>query len=154
MIGNDIVDLQQAAHESNWKRPGYLDKLFTTEEQFLISSAIQPEIMVWLLWTMKESAYKIESRSNKLREFAPVRLVCNNLIIHENNATGNVTYGDQIYFTNSVILDEYIHTIAAFTSEELYMVRIAITTPVNDNFRVTNPSSISHHGKYLALAYE
>ncbi|MGY4384402.1 phosphopantetheinyl transferase (holo-ACP synthase) [Pedobacter sp. UYP24] len=154
MIGNDIVDLQQAEQDSNWKRPGYLDKLFTSEEQFLIASAVHPDVMVWLLWTMKESTYKIESKTNKLHEFAPVKLICNNLIIHEDTATGNVTYGNQVYFTKSILLTEYIHTIAGLTSEELDAVRIAITTPIIENYRINNPSSISHHGKYLALAYE
>ncbi len=154
MIGNDIVDMEQAEQDSNWKRPGYLDKLFTSEEQFLISSAIQPDIMVWLLWTMKESAYKIESKTNKLQEFAPVKLICNNLIIHENTATGNVTYGNQVYFTKSTLLAEYIHTIAALTNEELNTVSIAITSPKSENYKTNNPSSISHHGKYLALVYK
>jgi hypothetical protein len=36
---NDIVDLALARKESNWKRPGYLNKIFTTKEQLLISSA-------------------------------------------------------------------------------------------------------------------
>jgi hypothetical protein len=39
VIGNDIVDLALARKESNWKRPGYLNKIFTTKEQLLISSA-------------------------------------------------------------------------------------------------------------------
>jgi hypothetical protein len=45
VIGNDIVDL--AWKESNWKRPGYLNKIFTTKEQLLISSAENPNTMVW-----------------------------------------------------------------------------------------------------------
>jgi hypothetical protein len=32
VIGNDIVDLALARKESNWKRPGYLNKIFTTKE--------------------------------------------------------------------------------------------------------------------------
>jgi phosphopantetheinyl transferase (holo-ACP synthase) len=35
VIGNDIVDLALARKESNWKRPGYLNKIFTTKEQLL-----------------------------------------------------------------------------------------------------------------------
>jgi hypothetical protein len=34
------------AKESNWKRPD-LDKIFTTKEQLLISTAENPDIMVW-----------------------------------------------------------------------------------------------------------
>ena len=35
MIGNDIVDLKQAAKDSNWQRPRFLDKVFTKHEQDL-----------------------------------------------------------------------------------------------------------------------
>jgi phosphopantetheinyl transferase (holo-ACP synthase) len=153
MIGNDIVDLAQAAMDSNWKRPGYLNKIFTTEEQFLISSNIQPANMVWLLWTMKESAYKIDSRKSKLREFAPVKLHCNNLIIHENTATGNVTYNEQLYFTKSVIEKAYIHTISGLSAEKLDTIKITILETNDHQFRVNNPDSISHHGAFLALVY-
>ena len=153
MIGNDIVDLEQAERDSNWKRPGYLSKLFTSEEQFLISSNIQPDCMVWLLWTMKESAYKIDSRISKLREFAPAKLVCNNLIIHDNTATGNVTYNDQLYFTKSVIEESYIHTIASITPEELEVIKIQIIETKEHSLRFDNPDSVSHHGKFLAFVY-
>jgi hypothetical protein len=33
MIGNDVVDLALAQKESNWKRKGFLNKLFTSVEQ-------------------------------------------------------------------------------------------------------------------------
>jgi len=153
MIGNDIVDLAQAEQDSNWKRPGYLDKLFTTEEQFLISSDIQPDSMVWLLWTMKESAYKIGSRKSKLREFAPVKLSCSNLIIYDNTATGNVTYNEQLYFTKSTIEKTYIHTVAARTPEELELISIDILETKDHQLRINSPDSVSHHGKFLALVY-
>ena len=62
MIGNDIVDFQKAALESNWLREGYLDKLFCKEEKELILDSKNPHQMVWLLWTMKEAGYKIHFR--------------------------------------------------------------------------------------------
>lgn len=71
MIGNDLVDLQQAAKDSDWTRKGYLDKLFTASEQFLISTAKSQNQMVWLLWSMKEAAYKVHTRDSGVRSFAP-----------------------------------------------------------------------------------
>jgi len=153
MIGNDIVDLIQASEDSNWKRPGYLEKLFTSEEQFLISSDIQPDNLVWLLWSMKESAYKISSRKSKLREFAPVKLICNNLIIHDNTATGNVTYNGQLYFTSSVIDKSYIHTIAAVSQEDLASIKVEIIETKDHQIRINSPDCVSHHGSFLALVY-
>jgi phosphopantetheinyl transferase (holo-ACP synthase) len=152
MIGNDIVDLLQAAKDSNWQRNGFLDKLFTPEEQFLISSDIHPPMMVWLLWSMKESAYKIDSRETKLRLFAPVKLVCKNLIIHDSNATGNVWCNDRIYYTRSQFNEDYVHTLAAEQEDELDRASVQIMD-YHKEYRISNPQSVSHHGRYLALAY-
>lgn len=153
MIGNDIVDLAQASIDSNWKRKGYLDKIFNTEEQFMISSGIHPSMIVWLLWSMKESAYKIYSREAKLREFAPLKLQCSNLIIHDNAATGNVSYENEFYYTESFFNKNYIHTIASAKQEELEKVEIKITNHTMSDYKKTNPASVSHHGVYLALVY-
>ena len=47
MIGNDIVDLALAQKESNWKRKGFLDKIFTLQEQLFINLSENQEIEVW-----------------------------------------------------------------------------------------------------------
>ena len=63
MVGNDIVDLKHAALESNWQRKGFLNKVFTSSEKQYIQDAENPFQMVWLIWSMKESAYKIIYKS-------------------------------------------------------------------------------------------
>jgi phosphopantetheinyl transferase (holo-ACP synthase) len=155
LAGNDIVDLKQALTESNWKRKGYLEKVFTQAEQFLIRKAEYPEIMVWLFWTMKESAYKIFNRETKIRTFAPAAMNCNNLILHQKMATGNVLYRDQTYFTRSSITEKYIHTIAVPDVELLGKVSINIGNydPLDTSYKLGSPDSVSHHGHYLALIY-
>lgn len=155
MIGNDIVDLDQAEKESNWQRKGYLDKIFTAEERFLISTAEKPGIMVWLLWTMKESAYKVRSRETKIRSFTPACIACSNLTLLQETATGNVRYEDQTYFTTSSIQENYIHTIAAQHKTVLHEACIRITSydPLNAAYKNTHPACVSHHGSYLALIY-
>lgn len=42
MVGNDIVDINEAKSASNWQRPRFLEKLFTTKEQFTIRNAETP----------------------------------------------------------------------------------------------------------------
>ena len=76
MTGNDIVDMATAATESNWKRKGFLEKIFTQKEQEYIHKAASPTQMVWKLWSMKESAYKIYTRQFGGRFFAPLKLSC------------------------------------------------------------------------------
>ena len=76
MIGNDIVDLKQAAKDSNWKRPRFLDKIFTQKEQSIILSSENNDQMIWLLWGMKEAAYKAYVRQFKHVFFNPKLIQC------------------------------------------------------------------------------
>lgn len=155
MTGNDIVDLETALKESDWRRKGYLEKIFSPAERFLISSAEDAETMVWLLWTMKESAYKIFSRAEKTRIFAPAAIVCSNLIVHKKTAAGDVLHQDQRYFTSSSITEKYIHTFAVSDREVLNKVKVRISSyhPDDRSYKTGNPASVSHHGRYLALVY-
>ncbi|MFD2936816.1 4'-phosphopantetheinyl transferase family protein [Spirosoma flavum] len=111
MIGNDIVDLAQAKQESNWRRRGFLDKIFTQHEQQLILEANDSDRMVWLLWSMKESAYKLSVRSTGLRLFAPKKIAC-----FVNGPTTDTTEGTVFYtreyHTKSSITAQYIATVA------------------------------------------
>lgn len=76
MIGNDIIDLVQSRKESNWRRRGFVSKLFDEQEQLLIVNSPDPEIVVWLLWSMKEAAYKIWNRQTGIRKYIPLKLRC------------------------------------------------------------------------------
>ena len=76
MIGNDIVDLTVAAKESNWQRKGYLEKVFTAYEQKCIRNAADAHKMVWRLWSIKESAYKVHVQQYGKRFFAPKKMSC------------------------------------------------------------------------------
>lgn len=108
MIGNDIVDLKQAAKDSNWQRPRFLDKVFTTKEQQLIFSAKNQHQLVWLLWSMKEAAYKLNVQQFGKRFFNPKKMICNTL----SETSGIVKIGNVSYFTTSIITEDYIYTIA------------------------------------------
>lgn len=155
MIGNDLVDLLQADKDSNWNRKGFIEKIFTSAEQFLISSATQPAQMVWLLWSMKEAAYKIHTRDAKMRSFAPASIQCQNLVLHENEATGEVLYEAEQYYTQTEINSNYIHTLAARQAETLQQIKVVIDhyDPLNTDYRSQHPNCVSHHGRYLALVF-
>ena len=108
MIGNDIVDLKQASLESNWKRKGFLDKVFTQKEQDYISTSTDSFKMVWQLWSMKESAYKINVQQYQNRFFNPKKMECTLI----NALKGIVTIGKTHYYTTSKINTDYIYTAA------------------------------------------
>lgn len=155
MIGNDLVDLQEASHQSNWKRKGYLSKIFSIEERKQILSNENPENLIWLFWSMKEAAYKIDSRLTGLRNFAPSSLLCQNLNKTTTIASGKVTVNRKSYFTSSDLQDTYIHTIAAQTIGALAQIRkeIYVFPETCFDYKSRNPACVSHHGRYLALVF-
>lgn len=155
MIGIDIVDLAAAAEASNWQRPGYLAKIFTPAEQAMISHAVNPNHAVWLFWSMKESAYKIHSRKLGIRNFAPTKLGCTLEAFTETMAAGRVTIDNCCYCCKSEINSNYVLTLAAPSAAQLLtIINISYCEPHwLANYHATQPKSVSHHGRYLALAY-
>lgn len=169
MIGNDVVDLAAARIESNWKRKGFLQKVFTDAEQLIIRDAAQPDMMVWILWSMKESAYKIWNRMNGTRRFNPKSFECRIHYYTENLLQGEVGFGNLIYHSESVFNKELVHTVCR--SPEYYNKRLhirftdrqedfekenAISRNLSgipyrvNNDRVNDLISISHHGKFCS----
>lgn len=132
MIGNDIVDLNNI--KSNWKRIRFLDKVFSKKEQHLISVSKNPHQMVWLLWSMKEAAYKIYVQQFGKWFFNPKKLVC-----HFSSSTiGNVTIENKTYYTTSIISKDYIYTVASLNYLENY--KSAIYKVENDSYATQSES--------------
>jgi phosphopantetheinyl transferase (holo-ACP synthase) len=155
MTGNDLVDLRAASQQSNWKRKGFLNKIFSIDEQQLISQSSDPQTTVWLLWSMKEAAYKIYNRRSGIREFAPSKLNCTLNGKHEGNYTGAVSINNFVYYTKSIVyIENYIHTMAAENVMELNFIKEAIyPLDKNLNYITMAPACVSHHGRYLALIF-
>ena len=156
MIGNDIVDLETAQRESNWKRNHFLDKIFTPEEQLLIMNSEAPELMVWNLWSRKEAAYKIYNRDTKIRGYFPTKLIC----FYKTANLGTVSINNCLYYTQTTITKSYIHTVAVSQKEDLNkIIQLDNNTKIHKDQRIpymidpiTNskiPVSISHHGRFI-----
>lgn len=158
MIGNDVIDLMQSRRESNWQRKGFLEKVFTSDEQLLIANDPEPEIMVWLLWSMKEAAYKIYNRQTTIREYLPKKLACTILSKDSNHASGQVTCIENTYPTKTTITKDNIHTLAVSHIGNLEnVIEIENKGIVKDENGVPHfptvqniiqPVSISHHGRF------
>jgi phosphopantetheinyl transferase (holo-ACP synthase) len=155
MIGNDIVDLDLASKESNWKRKGFLEKIFTINEQKLIASTEFPDVMVWNLWSRKEAAYKIYNRETGIRGFFPSQLEC----VYQDAFLGSVLIKGRSYFTQSTIKNNSIYTIAVTNKEQFKRIKCinpnieifkknGIPFIIDSNSMLEKPISITHHGKY------
>ncbi len=177
MLGNDIVDLQLAARQSNWRRKGYLEKIFTDKEQDLIANANNQDQMVWLLWSMKEAAYKIVSPSVGERFYRPKSFECTPNL-SEYPLKGKVIYEGFDLDTISEISADFINTTS--TSErnrnlEYYLLYNQNTYVDEFNMQSTKyklikneanlptvqdlfteefcPASVSHHGRYVSIVH-
>ncbi len=171
MIGNDIIDLNLALKQSDWKRKGWLQKICTKHEQSYILNSEKPFLSVWRLWSMKESAYKAEQRIYQLApKFNPKSFECNIV-------SGKIVSNKQTYHTQSTITKDYIHTYTYNSNQEIAIQkldnsntliflekklnipksRLSIKKDSNniphiyiDDKLSNNVISISHHGKYRA----
>lgn len=136
MMGNDIVDLNNI--KTNWNRPRFLDKVFTKKEQHIISVSENQHQTVWLLWSMKEAAYKIYVQQFGKTFFNPKNLVCH----LSSSRIGCVTIEYRTYFTTSIISKDYIYTIAGLNYSENY--KSAIFKIENDSY-VSQSESLKKH---------
>lgn len=145
MIGNDIVDLELARSESNWKRRGFLDKLFTENEKACIRNAENQELAVWGLWSRKEAVYKIYNRLTGICAFMPSKIEC--------LADGLVFCAGNIYHTQTQVTPDFIHSVAVLQQSNLteitYLERNHIVKHCGIPFSKNgNPASVSHHGNF------
>lgn len=114
MIGNDVVDLTAAVGESDWRRKGFLKKVFTHRERQEIFQAEDQHQMVWLLWSMKEAAYKARQRTFSLPRLLDWQsLECSVSNLSAKKAAGSVKTSHSHFFTTTDLFRNVIHTTAA-----------------------------------------
>jgi len=153
MIGNDVIDLALAQKESNWRRKGYLDKIFTPLEQEFIKVDNHPDEMVWRLWSRKEAVYKIIRQIGWKRGFYPTAIEC----LDSSLTNSKVVFNQSIFFTNTIQKDSLIHTIGLTATTDFQFVTMIeneenvikfeeIPYLILENRRYA--ASKSHHGRF------
>ena len=151
MIGNDVVDLVLAQKESNWKRKGFLNKLFTSFEQELIQQASNQDEMVWILWSIKESVYKAYQRINYNEGFYPVKIK----IIELNTQNESITQlFETIFYGKTIIENDFIKTVVVINPADFDKIQYLKTVNYSKNKNglpvelfTNHPISVSHHGR-------
>ena len=158
MIGNDVIDLALATTQSNWKRNGYLDKIFTNLEQQLIFKNSNQDEMVWSLWSRKEAVYKVLIQKGMQKGYYPIKIEC----INADYENGMVNFGNQIYYTKTIISDDSIHSLALENSDFFdnikkiqYYKKLKIINGIpfyELNSKLLSASK-SHHGRFEEIVY-
>lgn len=159
MIGNDVIDLTLVNQESNWKRKGFLQKLFTASEQQRILKSANPSQMVWMLWSIKESVYKANLRMDYNRGFYPTKIKVKSIIFRNQKYHSVIVLNNHTFFAKTKTTNLSIHTIAAHS--EVGVTNIVLLDNATLYTKNTNgipfelhsqkEVSVSHHGKYKQI---
>lgn len=147
MIGNDIVDLQVASIQSDWKRKGFLEKQFTEKEKEEILKSNTPSLLVWLFWSMKEAAYKCYVQQYQKRFFNPKKCSC----YLENDSKGIVTINEEKYYTRSMISEKNIHTIAVKQKDTKIVSEVSFIENTAVQSKLTNNRLLSSFSKETVI---
>lgn len=178
MIGNDIIDLKLALSERKSESRRFLNKVFTEREKAIIQNSENQEATLWLLWSMKETAYKAHQRNFSLpRSLNPRTFEC----IPVSEKQGVVQKGKYKYNVRSEIGSDFIHTYIAAKSvfkkvyPKKFLSKQAILESICSSFNLPKtagtiekdgygipylnldrhtkklPLSLSHHGNFTAF---
>lgn len=178
MIGNDIIDLKIVKAEKKSENIRFLKKIFTEKEREIIKTSSNPENTLWLLWSMKETAYKAHQRIFSLApQINPLAFECSPDIYSNIGAviTGEFSYpvrfepnSEYIYSqTNSSRTFRKIYNLKKAQSKFIKEIALIFKSKSDEiqiqkdeygipllKFKNTSkklPISISHHGDFSAF---
>jgi phosphopantetheine--protein transferase-like protein len=147
MIGNDIVDLTQAAKDSNWKRKGFVNKVFTKVEQEYIAQSEDENSTVWGLWSAKEAAYKAHNREHGKRWFNPRKIECTVIKKRELSITYKALIGNNSYYINTLRFPKYVVSFALDS-------RLKSTSTSEASFSLSGSDYNTQHNQTYTQLYQ
>lgn len=62
LLGNDIIDLNEAGIKGKSSNVRFVNRVFCEEEKAAISFSQNPDLTLWMFWAAKETAFKIVSK--------------------------------------------------------------------------------------------
>ena len=177
IIGNDLIDLEIALGKPRLKNDRFLSKVFTDSEISQIYSQSHPELAIWKMWSMKETAYKAHQRLFQIpARLDPVTYECDlynlcvikeqknysiNLEQDENHIYSwlefkNLDHIKIPYSTNykSDFIKEFaIRTDLDLRNIELRKNHLGIPELFLKHTGANLPISITHHGRFAAICF-
>ncbi|OFY27855.1 MAG: hypothetical protein A2309_05630 [Bacteroidetes bacterium RIFOXYB2_FULL_35_7] len=146
MIANDIISFINIESKYRIASDKALKIIFHPDEYNLLNNYSQV-LLSSLLWTCKESAYKIMMKNGFRRAFAP-SLYCVSISASENSIfSGTVSYNNShVCAYYSGVTDSFINTIAAVSKKSLPFIFhkiFSVNTSEEKDVRICNEISKS-----------
>lgn len=149
-IGNDLVDLCLPENQAKVQNKRWLNKIFVSAEQHLIEQATEPNTMAWLLWSCKESAYKVAIKQGMLPNYRPLNFVVE-LDASENQLICAKVHNPMgVCYTQSAQNTYFVHSIAA--PKRFNLTHLFVHTHKFTNLVDTLPTKAWHLPLLKAIA--
>ncbi|HET6254194.1 MAG TPA: 4'-phosphopantetheinyl transferase superfamily protein [Puia sp.] len=114
--GNDIVALA-VTDPARTSRYRFYSRIVSRSELEGLGSALPFPTFIWLLWSVKESAYKYISRSNPRLVFAPLKIPVSSLELREDYYEGMIQLEHIVLYSRSYVTSETIMTVVSDEKE-------------------------------------
>lgn len=108
MIGNDVVDLQDAELCPERRHRRFDRRVFTAGERAALSRSGAPERLRWMFWAAKEAAFKAARRLCPSTVFSPSRFG----VALNSNLRGEVRHGDERFSLRVCCDAQHVHAVA------------------------------------------
>ena len=159
MIGNDIISLRITEESPRSGNQRFLNKTLVPQEQEWVKTSADPEVALWSLWALKESAYKWAFRQNPFREFAPKKLTCETVEtagtnhVYAHLCTPQGTCYGEVWQTRN-----YLHAVVASSREllaeiEWEPISLAETDPQFQSLAVRDRIKSAFNNRYAGLHF-
>ncbi len=116
LIGNDLLHIN--TNKNTFLRKG-ADKIILNKFEINLFYNEKFENVLTLVWTIKESIYKITCKQGNLKAFSPLSIKILNYSKCNNNIYGSANFENQIYFFKTIINSNYVYSFA-ITNEKSF----------------------------------
>jgi phosphopantetheinyl transferase (holo-ACP synthase) len=109
MLGNDIVDLTDPEAASGAQHPRFDQRVFANRELASLAASPEPTRVRWMLWAVKESAFKGLRASRPETVLSPVQFV----VDLGSRLQGTVSYRGEQYCATVEMNRDCVHAIVS-----------------------------------------
>jgi phosphopantetheinyl transferase (holo-ACP synthase) len=108
MLGNDIVDLNDAETREGARHERFDGRVFSAAERDAIAASPRPAQTRWMLWAAKEAAYKAARRIDPHTVFSPPRF----RVTLDRDGAGTVRHDDRPFDVRVETVGPCVHALA------------------------------------------
>jgi phosphopantetheinyl transferase (holo-ACP synthase) len=136
MIGNDVVDLACEESLPGARNPRFDERVYADAERQALGDSDTPDLLRWLFWAAKESAYKLARRMDPALVWSPRSFE----VTLDDSLAGPVRWPGGSCVVRIAHEDERVHAVAARDEADLARARVRIARLDQASGSDTSPS--------------